>query len=140
MKNQVYSGTPTSRRFGACPTTIVAGDAVLIGNSTGVDMPAVALNSYSAATGGAVFSFSGSFNLTVIGATVVSPQTPAAIPPGGRVYGTGTRDATTGVTYGLTLSATPGDQFFGFIDPSYVGGVSSGATDTAAVVKLAGCE
>ncbi len=135
MKNQVYSGTPTSRRFAACPTTVLAGDAVFVGI-----MPAVALDSYSAATGGAVFSFSGSFNLTVVGATVVSPQTPSALKPGAKVYASGSLDSTTNVTTGLTISGATGDVFFGTIDPSYVGGVSSGATDTAAIVKLAGEE
>src|SRR5690242_3814325 len=135
MKNQVYSGTPTSRRFALCPSTVKAGDAVLVGK-----MPAVALNDYESNLGGAVFSFGGSFNLTVIGQTVASPQTAAAIKPGDKVFAVGTLDSTTNVTTGLTLDGATGGTLFGTIDPSYTSGVSSGATDTNAVVKLAGEE
>ena len=31
MKNQVFTGTPTSPRFALCPSTVKAGDMVLIG-------------------------------------------------------------------------------------------------------------
>ncbi len=132
MKNQVFTGTPTSRRFALCPTTVKAGDAVLIGV-----MPAVALNDYQANTGGAVFSLGGSFTLTVIGQTVASPQTAAALPPGHKVFAIGTLDAPTNVTTGLTLDGATGGTLFGTIDPNYAG-VTSGATDTNAVVALIG--
>lgn len=135
MKNEVYPGPPTNRRFALCPTTVLAGDPVLVGSE-----PAVALNAYSSATGGTVFVFSGSFTLTVIGATVVSPQTPAALAPGAKVYASGTLDSPTNVTTGLTLSGATGDTEFGIIDPSYTAGVTSGATDTSALVRLKGSE
>ncbi len=135
MKNQVYTGTPTSRRFAVCPTTVLAGDAVLLGK-----MPAVALDSYNAQVLGTTFLLGGSFNLTVIGQTVASPQTPAALKPGDKVYAVGTLDSATNVTTGLTLDGATGGTLFGSIDPSYAAGVSSGATDTAAIVKLAGEE
>lgn len=133
MKNQYFSGTPTSRRFALCPSTVKAGDAVLIGT-----MPAVALNDYQAVAGGAVFSFGGSFVLTVIGQTVASPQTAAALLPGHKVYAIGTLDATTNVTTGLTIDGATGGTLFGEIDPAYTAGVTSGATDTNAVVALTG--
>jgi len=135
MKDQTYSGTPTSRRFALCPTTVKAGDAVLIGK-----MPAVALDDYSSVTGGSTFLLGGSFNLTVIGQTVASPQTAAALKPGDKVFAVGTLDSTTNLTTGLTLDGATGGTLFGYIDPSYTGGVASGATDTAAIVKLAGGE
>jgi predicted RecA/RadA family phage recombinase len=135
MKNQVYTGTPTSRRFALCPTTVVAGDAVLLGK-----MPAVALDSYNAQVLGTTFLLGGSFNLTVIGQTVASPQTAAAIKPGDKIYAVGSLDSATNVTTGLTLDAASGGTLFGSLDPSYTAGVSSGATDTAAIVKLAGEE
>jgi len=135
MKNQYFTGTPTSRRFALCPTTVVAGDAVLIGK-----MPAVALDSYSSVTGGATFSLGGSFTLTVVGQTVASPQTPAALKPGDKVYAVGSLDSGTNITTGLTLDGATGGTLFGTIDPSYTAGVTSGATDANAVVKLAGEE
>ena len=135
MRNQRYTGTPTSRRFALCPSTVKSGDAVLIGK-----MPAVALDDYSSVTGGTTFLLGGSFNLTVIGQTVASPQTAAAIKPGDKVFAIGTLDSTTNITTGLTLDGATGGTLFGEIDPSYTSGVSSGATDTAAIVKLAGGE
>jgi predicted RecA/RadA family phage recombinase len=135
MKNQTYSGTPTSRRFATCPSTVKAGDPVLLGKE-----PAVALDDYSSVTGGTTFLTGGSFNLTVIGQTVASPQTPAAIKIGEKVYATGSLDSTTNVTTGLTLDGVTTATLFGYIDPSYTGGVSSGVTDTAAIVRLQGAE
>ncbi len=135
MKNQYFTGTPTSRRFALCPTTVKAGDAVLLGSE-----PAVALDDYQANTGGSTFLTGGSFNLTVIGQTVASPQTPAALPPGHKVFAAGTLDSPTNVTYGLVLDGATGGVLFGFIDPSYTSGVGSGLTDTAAIVRLQGAE
>jgi predicted RecA/RadA family phage recombinase len=135
MKNQTYTGTPTSRRFALCPSTVHAGDPVLLGAE-----PAVALDDYSSVTGGTTFLTGGSFNLTVIGQTVASPQTAAAIKPGAKVYATGSLDSTTNVTTGLTLDGVTTATPFGFIDPSYTSGVTSGATDTAAIVRLQGAE
>jgi len=131
MKNQVYTGTPTSRRFVVCPSTVVAGDAVLVGSYS-----AVALNSYQSNTGGAVFDFSGSFALTVNAWTGSSPLTGSAVNPGDKVYASGgTLDATTNVTTGISLSKNTGGTLFGHLDPSGTI-IASGATDTAATVAL----
>ncbi len=135
MKNQYFTGTPTSRRFALCPTTVKAGDAVLLGSE-----PAVALDDYQANTGGSTFLTGGSFNLTVIGQTVASPQTAAALPPGHKVYAVGSLDSPTNVTTSLVLDGATGGVLFGYIDPSYTSGVTSGATDTAAIVRLQGAE
>lgn len=133
--NQVYTGTPTSRRFALCPTTIVSGQAVLLG---GVQ-PAVALNSYQAITGGAVFQLGGSFNLTVEGFTSLSPSTPGAIAPGAKIFADGgVTDGPTGVKYNFTLDAASAGVFFGNLDSSYTTGVLSGVTDTAAIVSIVG--
>lgn len=132
MKNQVYTGTPTSRRFVACPSTVKSGDPVLIGK-----VPAVALNDYESATGGAVFLMNGTFTLSVTGATQKSPQVNAAMNPGDKVYAEGTLDVTTNVTTGLFLSATPGDTFFGNLDPTGPG-VGSGLTVNANVILVIG--
>jgi len=131
VKTQVYTGTPTSRRFALCPAAIKAGQAVLLGT-----IPAVALDDYQSNTGGATFLTNGTFALTVVGVTVISPPTNHALNPGDKVYADGgTLDSTTNVTYNFTLDGATGGVLFGQIDPSYVA-VASGATDTAAQVKI----
>lgn len=130
MTNQTKSGTPTSRRFALCPTTIVAGEPVLLGT-----VPAVAIDSYQSNYGGTTFMLNGSFALTVVGQTVESPQTTHKINPGDKIYATGTLDSTTNVTYGLTLDANSSNTLFGRLDPDYVS-VAAGATDTAAEVMI----
>ncbi len=130
MKNQYYTGTNVSRRFALCPTTVLAGDPVLIGT-----IPGVALDNYQANTGGTTFLLNGSFVLTVIAATVVSPVTGSAAKPGDKVYATGSLDSTTNITTSLVISKATGGTLFGHIDPSY-STITSGTTDTAAVVVL----
>jgi hypothetical protein len=130
MKNQVYTGTPTSRRFVTCPSTVVAGDAVLIGVT-----PAFALDAYSSVTGGATFLMNGSFTATVIAATVVSPVTGSQANPGDALYATGTLDATTNVTTGLTISKASGGTAFGHLDETGPL-IASGTTSTSATVRI----
>lgn len=137
MKNQVYTGTPTSPRFCPCPTSIVSGQPVLIGT-----MPAIALDNYQANEGGTTFYFSGTYNLSVLGSTAVSPISGTAIKVGDPVYADtdGTLDATTNVYYGFTLDANSSTgTLFGNIDPSNGASVSSGQTEYADV-KLKGQE
>ena len=130
MKNQVYTGTPTSRRFALCPTTVVAGDPVLIGTT-----PAFALDSYQSNTGGTTFLTNGSFTATVIAATVVSPITGAQANPGDPLYATGTLDSTTNITTGLTISKASGGTAFGKLDESGPL-IASGTTSTSATVRI----
>lgn len=130
MKNQVYMGTPTSPRFVTCPTTVKAGDLVLVGSE-----PACALNDYQSNTGGATFYFSGTFSGTVVGSTSHSPYTPAGIKPGDKLYASGTLDTATNVTTGLFISATSTDTPFGYLDPTGPA-ISSGATSTSANIRL----
>jgi len=130
MKNQIYTGAPTSRRFALCPTTVKAGDPVLLGT-----IPAVAIDDYQSNYLGTTFMLNGTFTLTVIGQSNESPGTGLKISPGNKIYATGTLDASTNVTTGLTLDGNSGNTLFGRLSPSYVA-VSSGATDTAAQVEL----
>ncbi len=130
MKNQYYTGTNVSRRFALCPTTVVAGDPVLIGT-----IPGVALDSYQSNTGGTTFLCNGSFVLTVIAATVVSPITGSTVNPGDKLYVTGTLDSATNITTGLTISKATGGTLFGHLDPS-ASAITSATTSTSAVVVL----
>ena len=133
MKNQIYTGTPTSRRFALCPSTVKAGDAVLLGS-----VPAFALNDYSSLTGGATFLTNGTFTATVVGAGYLSPPVSMVINPGDKLAAVGTLDATTNVTTGLRIfngiSGAEGVPF-GVLDPTYVQ-VGSGATDAVAQVRI----
>lgn len=133
MKNQVYTGTPTSRRWCQLPTTVKAGDPVLVGIVAGV-----ALDDYQANVGGATVLFNGSFTLSVTAKSSLSPSVGAALKVGDRVYADGgTLDATTNVRTGFTLDANSSTGIlFGEIDPTG-NAILASATDTAATVKLA---
>lgn len=132
MKNQVLLGTPTSPRFAPCPSSVKAGDPVLLGS-----IPAVALNDYNADTGGTTFYVNGSYLFTVIAKSSESPSVGAAIKPGDKIYAVGTLDTGTNVTTGLTLDANSSSgTFFGHLDPQVGVAITSGQTDTAAAVRL----
>lgn len=128
MTNEVKQDRPGNARFYACPSAITSGMAVLIGTQA-----AVAVDAYDSTLGGTVFRFSGSFALTVIGQSTQSPNSSQQILPGAELYATGTYDATTNITYSLTIDATRGNCPFGNLDQSTA--ISAGATVTA-VVKL----
>jgi predicted RecA/RadA family phage recombinase len=130
MLNEHRNDRPGNARFYPCPSTIEAGDPVLIG---GV-LPAVALESYDAGAGGTTFRMSGSYRLTVIAGTVVSPITGSAVKPGEKIFATGTTDGTTGVIHDLTLSKASGGVLFGSYDGEAA--ITSGETDTEAPVML----
>lgn len=130
MRNEYRNDRPANCRFYPCPSTVLAGDAVLIG---GV-LPAVALESYDSVKGGTSFRMSGTYKLTVIAATVVSPITGSAVKPGEKIYATGTSDGTTGVIHTLTLSKASGGVLFGSYDGESA--ITSGETDTDAPVML----
>lgn len=131
MKNQLFTGTPTSRRQVSLPTGIVAGQALLIGT-----LPCFALDDYQSNIGGATCLFNGTFSTSVVGQSSVSPVVNAAIKPGAKLYAVGgTLDATTNVRYGFTLCSDTSGIAFGELDPSPQGGgtVASGTTQTAGV-------
>lgn len=134
MKNQVYTGTPTSRRQVVLPSTILAGDPILVGI-----LPGVCLDNYQTNVAGATVLFNGSFTLSVTAKSSFSPSVGAALKVGDKVYADGgTLDTATNVRYGFTLDANSSTGIlFGEIDASGAAILAS-ATDTAATVKLAG--
>ncbi len=134
MKNQVLLGTPTSPRFALCPTTVLAGDPVLLGG-----IPAFALDNYQANEGGTTFYCDGTFIATVIGRSTESPVVTAGIKRGDKIYAVGTLDSVTNVTTGLTLDANSATgTLFGRLDPQYQTDITAGSTDTAAWVRIGG--
>ena len=130
MKNQVFAGPPTAPRFSLCPSTVKAGDLVLVGTA-----PACALNDYQSNSGGATFYYEGTFTGTVIAVSQISPPVNVALGPGAALYATGTLDAATNVTTGLTISGASTGTAFGRIDMTGPG-LSSGTTNTAANIRL----
>ncbi len=113
--NELRNDRPANSNFFACPTTVLGGDAVLIGGRA-----AVALTAYSAQDGGATFRFSGTHALTVVAATVLSPLTGTAIKAGQKIYAdtNGTLDTATDVTTGFTLDGNTNGTLFGTLDQS----------------------
>jgi hypothetical protein len=134
VTNQFYTGTPTSRRQINCPSSIVSGEPLLVGK-----LPCVALDNYQANIGGTTVLLGGSFTLTVVGESSESPGYGLQINPGDYIYARGTYDATTNVTYNLTLDGNSLYPLFGYLDPDPTANPSSilaNVTNTSAVVLL----
>lgn len=128
MTNEVYQDRPDNAEWFPCPSAVTSGMPVLIGRR-----PAVALDAYDSNRGGTTFRFSGSFSLSVVGQSQQSPVANIAINPGDRLYASGTLDATTNVTYNLTIDVTRGNIAFGSLGNDTV---LAGQTKTTALVKL----
>ena len=137
MINLVKAGLPQNNRWFACPAAVTSGMACLIGGFGGrLAMAAVALDAYDSSTGGTTFCLDGSYALSVAANSTASPATGLEIYPGDPIYATGTYDATTGVTYSLTLDVTVGNHHFGYLDQGSP--ILAGVTNTAAIVRLKG--
>lgn len=130
MRNQVKAGLPQNNRWYPCPSQVTSGMPVLIGTQA-----AVAMDDYDSSTGGTTFALDGSFALTVIGQSTQSPNSVQAIKPGAELYAGGTLDATTNITYNLTIDVTRGNCPFGNLEAP-TAGISAGATVANAVVRL----
>lgn len=132
MTNQVFTGTPTSRRFVTMPSAanILAGQPLLIGKE-----PFFSLDNYQSNVGGATGLFNGSFTTSVQGYSTLSPATGSQVNPGDALYATGTLDSTTNVTYGLTISKDSTGTVFGHLDPQSPV-VPSATTLTSAIVQI----
>jgi uncharacterized protein DUF2190 len=91
-----------------------------------------------ASTGNVSVDTEGAFNLTVTADSGLSPVVTSAVKVGDKIYARfGTVDATTGVTYGFTLSKDSAGVFFGVAIA--VGGgsatlLAAGTTGTIAVL------
>jgi hypothetical protein len=133
MINQSYQGTPTSRRSPLTSLdTIVAGDPVLVGAMSGVSLDTAA----DLPAGTPTILFGGSFALTVVAKSSVSPGVNAAVNPGDAIYADGgTLDSASNITTGFTLNKNTAGVLFGYLDPTGPG-ILAGQTNTAAVVVL----
>lgn len=129
MTNQVKIGVPENNRWFPCPTAVTSGMPVLIGT-----IPAVAMDAYDSSTGGTTFCLDGSYALTVIGQSTQSPVSGLQVNPGDLLFATGTLDATTNITYNLTIDKTRGNTPFGNLDQNT--SILSGVTNTSAIVRI----
>jgi hypothetical protein len=127
--NTAKQGTPQNNRWYQCPSAVTSGMAVLIGTQA-----AVAMDAYDSSTGGTTFQLDGSYFLTVIAQSSQSPVSGLQVNPGDELYAAGTLDATTGITYSLTIDKTRGNCPFGNYEGP--GPILSGATNTSAMVRL----
>ena len=138
MINQVYTGTPTSRRQVVLPnvaTFNTPGQPILIGAAPG-GVPAFTLDSYQSASAGCTVLFNGSFSTTIIGRSANSPLVTAAVNPGDKLYYSGgTYDPTTNITYGGVLDKNVSEVPFGSYDMSQIA-IPAGTTNTAGVVYI----
>lgn len=92
------------------------------------------MDAYDSSLGGTVFCLDGDYSLTVIAQSTQSPVSGQQINPGDELFASGTLDATTGVTYNLTIDKTRGNCPFGNYEGP--GPILSGVTNTAAAVRL----
>jgi len=127
MLNQLYPDGSVIQL--PAPSAITKGMPVLIGT-----MPGVAIDNYNATTGRCTFCLEGIFTITVIAQSTQSPVSGLTLNVGDELFASGTLDATTRITYNLTIDKTRGNAPFG----NYVGSaaVTAGATSTTAAVKL----
>lgn len=129
MLNQLFPDGSTG--FALCPSSVQGGDPVLIGT-----MPAVAVDDYSALTGGTTFCYEGVYSLTVVARSIQSPVSGLAVKAGDELFATGgSLDATTNVTTGFEINKTRGGVPFGMYFPGQTA-ITSGATSTTAGVRL----
>ena len=129
--NTFKMGLNQNVRWFPCPTGITSGMPVLIGT-----IPAVAVDAYDSSTGGTDFWTDGSYFLTVIGQSSLSPVANLQVNPGDALYAQGTYDPVTNITYSLTIDKTNGNALFGNYDGSSP--IAAGATNTYAPVRIPG--
>ena len=127
MLNERFQDRPAFARFRRCHSSVVAGDPVIFGASE----VGVAIDDYNADEGGTGFRFSGTFDLTVIAATTVSPTVGSACVQGDKLYAAGTTDSGTNSKYDLVISKDSSGVLVGDYDSST--NQTSGTTATSPV-------
>jgi len=115
------------------PSAVTVGMPILVGTLSGVVLAlqpiAAGQGSFTTAT---VDLGEDCYNLTVIGQSSQSPNSVQAIKPGDELFASGTYDATTNVTYNLTIDKTRGNTPFG----NSLDAVGAGVTSTSCRVRL----
>ena len=139
MINQIKIGLGENCRVYACPTSggngvITSGMPVLIGTQAAVAMDTDTTTSAGGPGSPVTFWLDGSYGLTVIAQSQLSPVSGLQINPGDELFASGTLDVTTGITYNLTIDKTRGNTPFGNYEGP--GPILAGTTNTYASVRL----
>ena len=114
------------------PASCTVGMPVLVGTMSGVILALQPIPTPTSPVSATIDTGADCYNLTVIGQSSQSPVSGLAINPGDELFASGTFDATTNVTYNLTIDKTRGNTPFG----NALSSVASGATSTACIVRL----
>jgi hypothetical protein len=114
------------------PAAVTVGMPVLVGVLSGVVLALQPMPTPLSPTSATIDTGDDCYNLTVIGQSSQSPVSGLAIQPGDELFASGTYDATTNVTYNLTIDKTRGNTPFG----NALSSVASGVTSTTCIVRL----
>jgi hypothetical protein len=116
------------------PAAVTVGMPVLVGTLSGVVLALQPIPTPLSPVTATIDLGEDCYFLTVIGQSTQSPNSIQQIKPGDQIFATGTYDATTNVTYGLTLDKTRGNVPFGNV----LDGIAAGVTSTTCRVRLKG--
>jgi hypothetical protein len=116
------------------PSAVTVGMPVLVGALSGVVLALQPIPSPLSPVSATIDTGDDCYFLTVAGNSTQSPVSALAIKPGDELFAGGTYDATTNVTYNLTIDKTLGNTPFG----NSLSAVASGVTSTTCIVRLKG--
>lgn len=111
------------------PAAVTVGMAVLVGTLSGVVLSLQPIPTPTSPTTATIDTGEDCYFLTCIGQSTQSPVSGQAIKAGDELFATGTFDATTNVTYALTIDKTRGNVPFG----NALTPLASGVTGTVTV-------
>ncbi len=114
------------------PAACTVGMPVLVGTLSGVILALQPIPTPTSPVSATIDTGADCYNLTVIAQSSQSPVSGLAIGVGDELFASGTYDATTNVTYNLTIDKTRGNTPFG----NSLSAIASGVTNTACIVRL----
>lgn len=116
------------------PAAVTVGMPVLVGQLSGVVLALQPIPTPLSPVTATIDLGEDCYYLTVIAQSTQSPVSGLGIKPGDELFASGTYDATTNVTYNLTIDKTRGNTPFG----NALEALASGLTDTSLNVRLKG--
>lgn len=116
------------------PSAVTVGMPVLVGMLSGVVLALQPIPTPLSPTTATIDLGQDCYFLAVAGNSTQSPVSAEAVKPGDEIFATGTYDATTNVTYNLTLDKTLGNVPFG----NSLDAVPAGTTNANCRVRLKG--
>jgi len=116
------------------PSAVTVGMPVLVGQLSGVVIALQPLPTPTSPTTATIDLGEDCYTLSVIGQSQLSPNSVQAIGVGDELFASGTLDATTNVTYNLTIDKTRGNTPFG----NSLDAVAAGVTNASCRVRLKG--